>query len=412
MMSRLVSLLGFSVRMLGLAGRFVFIFVAATWMTSADFGVYGLIATATFLILQVVGLEAYQVTLRNVASKAEIEIEKDERGHYGNFVLLSSVLAFVVGYLFAWSFGWPIYVSLLCAAIVSSEYVGTEVYRILIAENHAVAAMFSIGIRYIPWNFGFPIASYVGLIETPWPLEWVLGVWLASSLAGVFFALPFLTRYISRPSYRFKTWYTQALQRAPRWVTIAMCGRFLENGVRIVPGLLVGEEEAGRFIFFATLASVGATGLKTAIEPFFYVQLVQPPDPTEARHKFAMVSMIWLVIGAVVSVASLWVLEYFNQREIFAEDRVLLGYLILGASALALSQVPHFGLFAARKDDAILWTSAATLAVSVALSFLLTMTWGTLGTAASVLVGALLLGGLKAGAFMWHQREVGALHYS
>jgi hypothetical protein len=387
------NIAGLLLRIGSLGGRFVFIIFASQQMTPIDFGIYGIIASSSYLINQIVGLEAHQTTLRRVALQTEAGL--GGRPAYGRFVALSAFLSGIGGMAFALWFGWSPTVIALSGAIVAAEYVGTEVTRILIVEGRSSSAQVSVSLRFVPWCFGWPIAMFAGFVQKPWNLELVLLSWLLSSVFGLLFIIPLLPRYFGAMGEGFFRWYRGTLAVAPMWLVVALCWRFLETGIRLVPAFVIDEATAGRYVFFANLASIGSTGLKAAIEPFWHLRMIQPESGARARHEFAVVSLSWILFGAALSFVGLWFLVYWGQRSATPSDWVLLAVLNAASGFLAMSQVPHFRLYAAHADKIIFQVSAVVLVGSIIVSTLLTVLFGLAGTAAGALIGCSAILGMK-----------------
>lgn len=398
------SLASFALRTLSLGGRFIFTIFGAMWMTQKDFGIYALIASASMVIVLIAGLEMYQITLRRVAKRAE-GADRDERPLYGRFILAAATASALGGAVFAYGFGWSPTVVLLSAGICFAEYLGTEATRILVAEKKSDLAMFSISTRFLPWNVGLPILSFVGILPRPWSIEFVLGSWLVSSVLGGLFLRAAAQQYFGRSDQPMKHWIAGMARQIPSWVAIAIAWRFLETGVRIVPGVLIDENASGQFAFYATLASIGSTGLKAVVEPFWFVRLLQPETATAARRSFALITLGWLAFAGILSSFLLLGLEIMGARQVGAEDWLLFAILLGSCFGLAMSQIPHFALYSAEQDRSILQVSIVALIVGIVASVLLTLAWGLPGTAFGTMIGTVTLAAGKAIAV----RRLGAL---
>jgi hypothetical protein len=385
------ALFGFGLRSASLGSRFVFTVFAALWMTPTDFGIYGLVASAAAIIVQLVGLEAYQVTLRGISKSGVTAQTLADRACYGRFIGLAAIAAGLSGVIFALWFHWSPWLVALTAAICIAEYIGTEATRILVSEQRPDSAMFSISLRYLPWNLGLPLLGFFDIIPRHWSAEMILLCWFACSAGGCLFLLEVSQRYTARLQGPLGDWASALMRQVPRWVVIGIAWRFLETGVRIVPGVMIDEKATGHFIFFATLASIGSTGLKAAIEPFWFVRMIRGESGRQARREYAFITCMWLLPASLLSAAIVYGSMRFGGRIVTPADVVMFALLIASCGCLALSQIPHFALYAQEADQAIERVSALAMLVGLIACPLGTYAFGLVGTAMGALTGSVVL---------------------
>lgn len=386
---RLLALFGFGLRMGSLGGRFVFIFFAAVSMTPTEFGVYGIIGSAAFLINQLVGLEAYQRILRRIAQNSNEGGE--ERAGYFRLVCIGMLVSALLGTALGTYFGWTVRICLLAAVVIATEYVATEVNRALVAENRPILALSSGSIRVMPWNLGLPLLTLLNLLETPWSIELVLVSWIVCSIAGTLFIASVFRHYCVPFAGSFGKWYWLRIKEAPPWLVTAMSSRFLENGVRLLPAFFLGEIAAGHFILLSTLASIGSIGVKAAIEPFWFVRMVHAEEGQRARRQFMLLSACWLLVGALISTIGLIAMSNTGRLALDQDAVALLVILTIGSAALSLSQGAHFALYAAHRDGLIMKISGAVLVLSIVTSVAGTAWFGLIGAAIGYAVSSIFM---------------------
>ncbi len=382
-------------RALALASRFGFILAAAFFMEPTAFGIYGLIAAGSYVLVQIAGIEAYAEVMRRIATTRP-GCDGDDRPFYGRFVVLSAALAFAGGTAMGLGFGWPPHIALLAGAIVALEYTGVEAGRILVAEDRADLALLAASLRLAPWSLGFPLLAVAGLMPGPWPLEWVLAAWIACATASLGLLTPVARRYAGWADRPFWPWYRDRLRLAPRWLAIALAPRFLESGVRLVPGLVIDDAAAGRFILLATLAGIGAIAVRSVIEPFYFAAMLDPRTGTAARRRFARTTGVMLALGALASGLGWWALPALGGRDLGPDSGATLMLLVVAAGATSLAQVAHFRLYAQHRDRDILRASLIALLFGLPAVTGLTLLWQTPGTALGAALGALVFLALKA----------------
>jgi hypothetical protein len=381
-------------RALALAGRFVFALSAAFFMEPRAFGIYGLIAASSYIFIQIAGIEAFAVVMRRIAVSHPGE-GGDDRPFYGRFMILSACLSFIMGAGLGHWFGWSAEIILLSGGIVALEYIGVEAVRILAAEKRPDLSLYAASMRFTLWSFGFPLLGLAGLLAAPWKLEWVLLAWLVSDIAALAFLAPVWRRYGAPMSAGFWTWYRVLLRGAPRWVIIALAPRFLESGVRVVPGFAIDEAAAGRFVFLATLAAIGSIGLRSVIEPFFFARMLDPEEGAGARRQFARATAALVALGALASALGWGLATRSGGKELGEASGLILTLLVLAGAAVSFSQIAHYRLYAGQHDGAIFRISLITLLIGIPLVFALTFAAGMTGTALGAALTALLFLALK-----------------
>lgn len=376
----MIKLASASLRVSALASRFIFAVVGAFFMTADEFGVYGLVATGSYVIAQIAGLEAAPVVLRRIAQQSGPSRCLDQR-FYGRLLLITGAAAFALGLAFASWFDWALSITLCCGGIVLLEYWGIEASRILVVERRVGLAMVSVSMRFLPWSIGFPISAAIGFYPAPWSVEHVLLAWLLSSAASLLCIAPAIAAYYGSLPPGFGRWLTILLRGSPKWVIIALCSRFLESGLRMVPGFVIDEAAAGRFVFISTLAATGGIAIRSVIEPIYFTRMITPDQSSEARREFGRITAAGL-IGSAVGVAAVWhALPWLSGKENSGRETIVLVLMLASSSLLCLAQVPHFKLYAENRDREVLIISAWVLAGSIPLVLGLTLTYGILGSA-------------------------------
>lgn len=380
-------------------------------MSPRDFGIYGLIASASYVIAQIAGIEAYQIVMRRI-SQATPEDFIEDRPFYGRMLFLTGSIAASFGTALGLYFSWSPIIVAMCAGIVTLEYLGVEAQRVLIAERQYNRAMAQVSMRFLPWSVAFPLLTLLGTIEPTWSIETVLGSWLFFSAISIFLATPVLPLYFAKLPEGFKCWLTQIFRAAPPWMIVALSGRFLESGSRMVPGFVINENAAGRFVFLASISTIGAVAIRSAVEPMFFTRMIARDGADKARRAFTIVSLAVLAVAAVLGGVAWYFVGKFAVHAYTPEETKAFFMMEIASALFVLSQVPHFKLYAAKRDREILWIAVLTLAVALPLTVAATWMWGILGTALGTLIGSTFLLVVKLErADMWHSAKPFRLQY-
>ena len=396
---RLLSIQPLALSSLGLrgaamVGKFSFVLVAALKMSPADLGRYGVATSLAMLIPGFVGIEAYQIVCRAIAN---LEASDDEKATYGSFTLAAAAVAFVSTLLVLWAMRWSPWAVALGAAVVGSEHLGNELFRILVAEGRRHAALQCFSIRSGLWSLGLPILAVAGVVRGPWSLNLVLEAWLFSGLVGLLYAVSLPAAY--RPSVRgFRAlggWLTGIWKSSAAWLAIAMSWRFIDSGPRLIAGLFLAAAEAGRFTFLNTISGIPTVVIKGVVEPMFFVDLAVLGNIEFRRRYFLTLGAIG---GACVLLATLLLFGYsiVAHRPLSATDWITFALLSGASLVLNLSQAPHFILYANRHDRLIFYVSLLTVIIAAPVSCLAAWQGGRVGLSAATLFMALTLLGSKS----------------
>ncbi len=391
----LFGLLG--LRGIALGGRFVFVIFAAKYMLPQDFGRFGLLAGLALLIPVVVALEAYQVLLRRILQ--EPGRAPGTRRFYGLFVLAGSLVSGAIGALTLVAFGWSATEVGLGAIVLMLEHIGLEIARILANERLPMLSVLSVALRTGAWSVAMPALFFVGLIPAPWTFETVLWFWIAGAIGATLVSMPVwhLFRPHRRDLHLRRGWESlnEVLGRSRTWVLYQASLRSIETGGRFVCAWMISEAAAGRFTFISMLASLSYVAQKGVVEPIYFPRVSVREATEETQREYRRINWAVIVAGTFCSVlglvASAWITGVAPQEI----ELVSFSLLCLAFACLCLAQSPHYRLYRWRHDRAIMTTAVAGGVAMVLSSVIATRFWGIAGSAAGVLLGALVLLVLK-----------------
>lgn len=398
----IAKLAAIGLRGTALASRFLFMMVGVFFMTPEDFGIYGVVVAVTLVIAQIVGLEAFQTSLRkivraNTGDRPDAAApDEGEKLIFGRFVIGAAVVAFALGAAVALALGWTMPLVLLTGAICAVEYLCVEIMRVLVAEERPNLALISVSCRFTFWALGFPLLGVLGVLPDLWEVEWVLMAWLISGACAALFVWPVSHAYLGPLQRPFWPWMRDVARVSPKWLAIALNTRYFEGGVRLLPAFIIGEAAAGNFTFLTTLASVGIIAMRSVVEPFWFTRLIHSKTGAGARATFRKITLAVLTLAALATFAGWWVIETYTDKEFLPYDSLILVQMLIALALVSLSQVPHYALYAQDREDLILWAALVSLSAGLGLGVWLTLSYGLVGTAAGTLVGAILNYGLKA----------------
>jgi O-antigen/teichoic acid export membrane protein len=147
----------------------------------------------------------------------------------------------------------------------------------------------------------------------------------------------------------------------------------LFNVDRMIFAKLATPDQLGAYGLFA-LGSSSVQGLfETAILPAFWAPLLQAKKDGDqlgyrrAEQSLTRACLIGGLAGGAVTAAGLTILTWVLPHPAYAENVRLLYYIAAAYSLLTLSNIPHYRLFAARRDSLIVIANLAALIMFFAL---------------------------------------------
>ncbi|MDW2402511.1 hypothetical protein R7042_09895 [Vibrio sp. 1262-1] len=371
-----LSVINLSLRVGMLGSKSLFVFIAAKFLDLAEFGVYSLVGATIAYAIYVLGLDFYTFTTRKLiglekGEAAEIIVEQVRfcfLSYFAFFVPLFGV--FVFGFI-------PWDLTLVFFILLLSEFISQELTRILIALEKVVTASIVLFIRTSLWCY-LLVLLFVLESETR-SVEWILYSWLVSSLLSVIIAFRIL---------KFVTWKDLIVQPIPyKWII---------NGVKIAFPMLLSTL-AIRAVFtldkytveyFGDLSVLGVYSvyiavcnallsfMDAAVIQFSYPKIVKYFNSNDKdAYSREMVKFSKSVLGflSIITLAlsgvSEYVFSYLGKEEYLVEIDIL-WWLIAAHVILIISYIPHYGLFAMKKDRFLMSSHFIGLVGFITLTFI------------------------------------------
>jgi O-antigen/teichoic acid export membrane protein len=136
---------------------------------------------------------------------------------------------------------------------------------------------------------------------------------------------------------------------------------------------LASTQELGAYAFFALGCSSIQGLFETAVLPSFWAPLLQAQkdgDDLVYRHaerRLDRACLVGAVGGAAVTAIGLTILARLLPNRAYAENLHLLYYLVAAYSLLTLTNIPHYRLFAAKRDSLIVSANVTAFVTFVVL---------------------------------------------
>lgn len=384
-----------------MACKFLLVIVLAKILSPAQVGLFGLFSATLLYSQLLIGGEFYAYSQRELISA--------EKKKY-SFVLQHQLISLFFLYIFFIPilFGififdlLPIYIIKWFFFILVAESIAQELNRILIALEYQLSASIILFLRQGLWVL---IIVPVMLFNPKFQLlEYVFLSWLFGSIFALIFGFFLLSRIIMHWQFwpiNF-SWIIAGLKVSFLFFIGALCFRGLMTIDRYAVESLMGMDFLGAYIVYIGIAMSLVTVLDPLIFSFLYPKLVS----SVSRGNFMgfkqtmgtllkytiMISSLGLVLLLLISP---YIFSWLNVA-IYSENIKVFWILLLTSFAYGMSMVPHFGLYALKKDRALMQIHLFSFIIFL-LCLLILPSMVNLSQVAgtSLLIGFVMMGVLK-----------------
>lgn len=364
---KIAPLINLSIRGLTLLGKFILLFYMAKYLSTQELGVYGLIVVIISYSFYLVGLDFYTYSTRELVVRP-----KSEWGGYikkqGQLILVTYAVFLPVIFFAAQSFlsnGWLVFLIIL----IVLEHLNQEFMRLLIASSEAVIASNLLFIRSGLWCYIVIALMHLELVEKS--LVTVLIFWIIFNLLALIYSLIVVvnnTKLKNTKKIQYK-WVLQGLKICLPLLFSTLIVRAITTYDRVWLQKIDGIEVVAVYALFFGLTNSILSFLETSIFSFIYPKMLKE---TNNKEKFSLlVKKMWvqsiLLITFVSLVLSLMLptlLNWIGKEEYFSFKAIFF-ILLLGNIFYCLSMIPHYILYAKRKDNLIIISHILGLVIFV-----------------------------------------------
>jgi len=362
--SRLVLTGNSALRLFSVGLRALMTLAMAVWLQPSELGVYAIVAATLTLTTYLYGLDFQSFSMRELSSTDLAGARRRVRDQFALLVVIyalgSGVLALVLT-----QFGVEPKLIALVVPMAVLQHATLEFYRIFTRLGRPIAGTIVLLIRDAAW---VPLCMLAKLVTGQLTLTTLLVFWLLGCLAGALFGAILIVDL---------AWLASGLRTGLRMLagTLSVVALFTVD--RMIFGAIASSEQMGAYALFA-LGCASVQGLfETAILPAYWAPLLQAKKENDAaayaraeRHLTRACLIAGFVVGPL-SAAALTVLAWLLPHRAYAENLHLLYYIAAAYSLLAMSNIPHYRLFAARLDSRIVTVNVTAFIAFLVLSALL-----------------------------------------
>lgn len=370
-------LLNLGLRSLTLGVRFLFIFFLARYLDPAKVGYYGLFTAAIGYCVYFVGLDFYTYMTREI-----ITVAAEQRGRLLKAQACLSAALFLaispIAIFGLWYAGWPSPLIWWFLPILLCEYINQEIYRLLIALSRQIAASILLFLRQGLWAIA--VLALMLFVDESRSLTTVVALWGGFGIATVGLGI-WLIGGMGFGGWRDAVdwnWLRRGIIVSLGFLIATLALRGFQSLDRFWLEDIAGLEAVAAYVLFLGVASVLMTFLDAGVFAFGYPELIRlhlAGDSAQARKTIRQMLIQTIGISAGFGVASWLALPmllgwignpvYFNYSRIYP-------LLVLAMTINALGTVPHFALYAIRRDRPIICSHLAALPAFIVVTWVST----------------------------------------
>jgi O-antigen/teichoic acid export membrane protein len=359
------------VRLTSVGLRSVLTLAMAVWLQPSELGLYAIVAATLTLTTYFYGLDFQTFSMRELSTTDLAGARFRVRDQFAMLLLIYAIGSAITALLLR-QFGLASGLVALVVPMAVVQHAALEFYRILTRLGRTVAGTVVLLIRDGAW---VPICLLVKLVTGQLSLGGVLLFWLLGSLASVIYGGAVLVTWLP-PSERRSidlAWLAAGLRTGLRMLggTLSLIALFSVD--RMIFAKLVSPQELGAYAFFALGCSSIQGLFETAVLPSFWAPLLQAKKEgdnqayLQAERRLDRACLVGAVAGSLTTGIALTLLAWLLPNRIYAQNLHFLYYLVAAYSLLTLTNIPHYRLFAARRDSLIVSANVTTFVTFVLL---------------------------------------------
>lgn len=329
----------------------------AVWLQPSELGLYAIVAATLTLTTYFYGLDFQTFSMRELSTSDLAGARFRVRDQF-TMLLIIYVIGSAITAVLLRQFGLAPGLIALVVPMAVVQHAALEFYRILTRLGRTVGGTVVLLIRDAAW---VPVCLLMKVFTGELSLRGVLVFWLAGSVTSVMYGGGLLFKWLPDSERRSidLAWLAAGLRTGLRMLAGTLSLIALFNVDRMIFSKLASPDELGAYAFFAMGCSSLQGLFETAILPSFWSPLLQAKKEgndlayLSAERQLDRACLIGAVAGGAVTAIGITVLTWFLPNPAYAENRRLLYYLVGAYSLLTLSNIPHYRLYAARRDSLI-----------------------------------------------------------
>lgn len=370
MHSKLSRFLNLGVRAATLGCRFLLIFFLAKLLTPDELGLYGLATVTIAYVLYLVGLDFYTFTTREL-----VNLESSQWGAVlKNQAVLSLILYAIVLPLVVIVFlaGWlPWQVAKWLFVLIVLEHICQEMSRLFVAVGEQLFASFQLFLRQGSWAI---VVTVLMLMEADARrLDVVFMLWVTAGVATVLWGWWKLHRLQVGGWQQTINWGW--IWRGVKIAVPLLLATLALRGIATIDRYWLQElanlQVVGAYVLFTGISGTLMAFLDAGVFAYAYPALIKAFHAQESQqYRAQMRALGWQTVTVTLgfSLISWLILPYLLEwigNPVYLRYQALFPWLLLAMSLNAVGMIPHYALYAQKKDRPIIASHILALPVFV-----------------------------------------------
>jgi O-antigen/teichoic acid export membrane protein len=363
-----IPLLNVVLRAGTLVGRFVLILFLAKFLDPTLFGYYGIFTVTAVYMLLFGGLDFYIYVSREIINTPPCQRGQLLKGQAALSGFLYLILFLPVIWFLVLA-DWPRQLVWWFFPIVLLEHLNQEITRLLVALSEQLSASLILFVRQGSW-----VIICIVLMkwnESARSLDVIMGLWAAAGLVAAGLGVHKLDQLKTGGWGRAIdcAWVRKGVLVSVPFLVSTLALRGVQTLDRYWLESLVGIEAVGAYALLFGIASTLLTLLDAALFSFVYPMLIQHVYRSEHNEVRRKVNLLWVQtigLSAGFGLTSWFLLPYLlawignpAYQEYIRWYPCLLSAMVLNGLGL----VPHYALYALKRDNLIILSHFGSLPV-------------------------------------------------
>ena len=388
-MQKIINLL---LRLLAMGAKFLLVIFIGKYLSSEALGEYGLFFSTITIAIFFLGMDFYVFNTREIIATSEKNkkaiLIRDQFIFYIFTYIIILPLLIVVFFLNIIDFKYMI----LFYLVLVAEHISQEFYRLFITLSRQTLATFLLFIRSGIWIYVL-VAVWVLDLGNLKNLKFVYIGWLFGAFLSVAIGIFYLIKDYGLNNFKGKinfTWIKSGLKISMPFFMGTIAYKIVEFSNRYIIDFFMSKSDVGVFTFFSNIANSLQTIVYTLVIMMYYPKIIaayQSGSETATLIKnFTKETILYSMICSVVIAISIYpILGFLNKTEFF-ENLPIFWILLISILFANLSLVPHYQLFAMKKDILIRNITIGVAILNVVLTLTLVYFYGLYGAAIAMII--------------------------
>jgi O-antigen/teichoic acid export membrane protein len=393
-----ISVISTLIRGFSMISRFGLIILLGKFMSTSDFGLYGLIQSSLAIGIYIIGLDLYVYTNREIP-KCDLNdqktiIKSQYFIHIITYITIIPILLFLLSSNF-------ISIELIpkFAALLIFEHLSFEIIRFLTSLQKPIMANIIFLFRSIVWIIPFVIISYLN--NRMFNLNILINFWIFGLFISLIIGIIFLYKINLFPFKNIKIDYSfilKALKGSSIFLLASVLNKISFYSSRYFLKYLRTPIDVAIISFYQNILQIIEIFIYTSIVMILLPKIIKNKNKglhnTYTRNVNIFYSAIfWLTIIFII-LLFIFIKPFlvFIGKDVLITNIRIFYLLGIGFLLLNIFQIFHYNLYINQKDTIILKASIFGFILNIISSYLLIIHYGLYGSCIAFVLTVIIIG--------------------